>query len=156
MRTALLVAATLALVASLALIVRFVTLAKISQDRAGRHLSPDQGASPLAACPNQPGCARREVAGRERDGVLESLRANLERAPRTRIVRVTSHYLHAEVRSRLFGFVDDVEARLDPVTGRLELRSASRVGKSDLGVNGARLDRLLAALSPRADRVEGT
>ncbi|MDX1999143.1 MAG: DUF1499 domain-containing protein [Thermoanaerobaculia bacterium] len=146
MRTALLVAVALVLVASLALIVRFVTLAKISQDRAGRSLSPDLGASPLAACPNQPGCARREVAGSELDGALESLRANLERAPRTRIVRVSPTYLRAEVRSRLFGFVDDVEARLDPVSGQLELRSASRVGKSDLGVNGARLDRLLKAL----------
>lgn len=147
MRTALLVTAALVLVASLALIVRFVTLARVSQDRVGRHLSSDDGVSSLAACPNQPGCARREVAGRELDGTLETLRAALERAPRTRIVRVAPTYLHAEVRSRLFGFVDDVEARLDPVTGQLELRSASRVGKSDLGVNGARLDRLLAALS---------
>lgn len=156
MRTALLVAAALVLMASLALIVRFVSLAKVSQDRAGRHLSSDNGVSPLAPCPSQPGCARRQVAGSELDGALETLRTTLERAPRTRLVRATPHYLHAEVRSRLFGFVDDVEARLDPVTGQLELRSASRVGKSDLGVNGARLDRLLAALSPRAARGDRT
>jgi uncharacterized protein (DUF1499 family) len=150
------VAATLVLVASLALIVRFVSLAKISQDRAGRQLSPDDGGSSLALCPNQPGCARREVAGSELGDALETLRSALEREPRTRIVRATPHYLHAEARSRLFGFVDDVEARLDPVTGQLELRSASRVGKSDLGVNGARLDRLLKAISPRAAPGQGT
>lgn len=135
------------LVASLALIVRFVTLAKVSQERVGRHLSSDDGVSPLAPCPSQPGCARRQVSGSEFDGALETLRSALEREPRTRIVRVTSHYLHAEVRTRLFGFVDDVEARLDPVTGQLELRSSSRVGKSDLGVNGARLDRLALAVT---------
>lgn len=143
MRNVLFLLAALLLLAGLALVVRFVTLAKISHERAGRHVSPDAGASPLAPCPNQPGCARREVAF---DGELEALRTALEREPRTRILTATPRYLHAEVRSRIFGFVDDVEARLDPATGRLELRSASRVGKSDLGVNGTRLERLLAAI----------
>jgi uncharacterized protein (DUF1499 family) len=148
-RTLLLVLATLLLLAGLALIIRFVSLAKISHERAGRHLSADAGASPLAPCPSQPGCARRELVF---DGELADLRAALEREPRTRLVTATPGYLHAEVRSRLFGFVDDVEARLDPATGQLELRSASRVGKSDLGVNGARLERLLAALAaPQGD-----
>lgn len=139
MRIALLILAVLAFVASLALVVRFVALARLSQERSGRGLSTDAGASPLAPCPARPGCARLELPGQ---GGIQRAREALERLPRLRVVTATATYLHAEVRSRLFGFVDDVEIRWDGGTDRLELRSASRVGHSDLGANAARLERL--------------
>ena len=68
------------------------------------------------------------------------LRQVLEQQPRTTIVSVTDRYLHAEVRSRLFRFTDDLEFLLQPEEHRIDVRSASRVGHSDLGVNRARVE----------------
>ena len=61
-----------------------------------------------------------------------------------KIAHVDGNYLHAEYHTSLLGFVDDFEARLDESRGRIEVRSASRVGRSDLGVNRRRLQRLRA------------
>ncbi len=49
-------------------------------------------------------------------------------------------YLAATFTSFLFRFVDDVECRLDPAKGQIQIRSASRVGHSDLGVNRKRTE----------------
>jgi uncharacterized protein (DUF1499 family) len=62
-----------------------------------------------------------------------------------RTVTAQGDYLHAVFESRWFRFVDDVEFRLLP--DRVELRSASRVGYSDLGVNRRRVEALRSALS---------
>lgn len=62
--------------------------------------------------------------------------------PRTTIVTRTDDYLHAECRSLFFRFVDDLELHLRPDDGIIAVRSASRVGRSDLGVNRKRVDRL--------------
>ena len=66
--------------------------------------------------------------------------------PRTRIVNETSDYLHAECRSGVFGFVDDLELHLRPSKGIIAVRSASRLGYSDFGVNQRRIETLRAAL----------
>jgi len=63
-----------------------------------------------------------------------------------RIVSEQGDYLHATFSSRVFRFVDDVEFRLVPE--RFEVRSASRVGYSDWGVNRRRVEALRAALAP--------
>jgi len=51
-------------------------------------------------------------------------------------------YLHAEASSRVFGFVDDVEFQLQPEEKTIQVRSASRVGYWDLGVNRRRVERI--------------
>jgi len=51
-------------------------------------------------------------------------------------------YLHATFTSPLFRFVDDFEARLDSRTHIIHIRSASRVGHSDLGINRKRLEKI--------------
>ena len=57
--------------------------------------------------------------------------------PRTTIVAASNQALHAEFRSRIFRFVDDVDLQLD---GRVvQIRSASRSGYSDWGVNRRRV-----------------
>lgn len=56
-------------------------------------------------------------------------------------------YLAATFSSALFGFVDDLEIRIDEKTGVIHLRSASRVGSSDLGVNRKRVEMLKDKLS---------
>jgi len=74
-----------------------------------------------------------------RGATMEALVRVVEQTRRTRIVRRTDTYLHAEYRTRL-GFVDDVEFLLDDATRRVHFRSASRVGHSDLGVNRKRME----------------
>ncbi len=69
--------------------------------------------------------------------------------PRTHIVVETSEYLHAECRSGLFGFVDDLEFHLRSAEGIIAVRSASRLGYSDFGVNQRRIEALRAALVSR-------
>jgi uncharacterized protein (DUF1499 family) len=59
---------------------------------------------------------------------------------RTKIVTETSTYLHAEFTSALWRFVDDVEFSFDENAKRIHMRSASRLGKSDLGVNRKRVE----------------
>ena len=67
--------------------------------------------------------------------------------PRTTPVLETPEYLRVESRSRLFRFVDDVEFLLQPATRTIEVRSASRVGHSDLGANKARVERIRTAFA---------
>jgi len=57
------------------------------------------------------------------------------------------NYLHATFSSPIFHFVDDVEFRLDSDSRLIHMRSASRVGHSDCGLNRKRLDRLVQALT---------
>ncbi len=66
--------------------------------------------------------------------------------PRTHIVLQTTDYLHVEFTSLIFRFVDDVEFRLDAEAGVIQVRSASRIGYSDLGANRKRVEALRAAL----------
>lgn len=66
--------------------------------------------------------------------------------PRIRIISVTDDYLHAECRSAVFGFVDDLELHLRPEEGIIAMRSAARSGYYDFGVNRRRLEALRTTL----------
>ncbi len=68
---------------------------------------------------------------------------------RSHIATERSDYLHLECRSFLFGFVDDLELQLRPAEGIIALRSASRLGYSDFGVNRRRVEALRASLIER-------
>ena len=69
----------------------------------------------------------------------------IEGMARTKILTTTPNYLHAEFKIAVFGFVDDVECVLEPESGTIQIRSASRVGHSDLGVNRRRVEKIRAA-----------
>lgn len=64
-----------------------------------------------------------------------------------KIVKSDPDYLYAQFTTRLMKFVDDVEFWYDPTAGVIQVRSASRVGKSDLGVNRKRIEAVRAALA---------
>lgn len=81
---------------------------------------------------------------------MAAVRAAVASMPRTRVVHEAPGYLHAEFRSRLLGFVDDVEFLHQPDAGVIHVRSASRLGRSDFGVNRARVEALRARLASRA------
>lgn len=63
--------------------------------------------------------------------------------------REQEKYVRASFESGLFGFIDDVEIWLDPDAARVDFRSASRVGYSDLGANRRRMLRLSRDLTQK-------
>ncbi len=81
---------------------------------------------------------RGEIGRRD---LIPRIRAVIEAMPRATVVTATDQYLHAEFRSRIFRFVDDVEVLIAP-NRELILRSASRIGRGDMGVNAARVAEL--------------
>ncbi|KAK4532808.1 hypothetical protein CCYA_CCYA14G3665 [Cyanidiococcus yangmingshanensis] len=60
-----------------------------------------------------------------------------------------AQYLYAEFQTRLMGFVDDAEFLVDEQAHLIHYRSASRIGRSDMGANRARLRTLFAELAAR-------
>lgn len=122
---------------------------------AGCHRPPENLATPggaLRPCPGTPNCVSTEAADARHAippvsfrGTPQAAQAHARQAllaePRTRIVLEAPGYLRAEARSRLFRFVDDVEVRVDGAGNVLHFRSASRVGRGDMGVNRKRMQR---------------
>ena len=107
----------------------------------------------LAPCPPRPNCVCNQdtSAGHAIEPLLipasladpfEQLVQLMRGWPRTRLVRQTANYLHVEVRTFLFRFVDDVEFYWDQESSLIHIRSASRLGYSDLGTNRRRLERV--------------
>jgi uncharacterized protein (DUF1499 family) len=64
-------------------------------------------------------------------------------------------YLWATFTTRLVRFVDDVELRMVSTDGIIHVRSASRVGYSDLGVNRRRVEKLRTLFNQKKDREAG-
>jgi uncharacterized protein (DUF1499 family) len=104
----------------------------------------------LAPCPSSAHCARANWAVADPEAALARLVPVVAALPRTELVEQYDGYLHATASSALFGFVDDLELYADPAHGLLQARSVSRVGDSDLGVNGRRLLALEQVLPSQA------
>lgn len=66
--------------------------------------------------------------------------------PRTQVIEQTDNYIHALSKSRIFKFIDDVEFYFPADKNVIHVRSASRVGESDLGVNRRRVEQIRLAL----------
>ena len=111
-------------------------------------------AADLSPCPASPNCVSSRAAEGDSHYIaplpisgapaaaLVRLKQALQQEPRTTVIREEGGYLHAEVRSFLFRFVDDVEFLLDADSQVIHVRSASRTGYSDLGVNRRRVERI--------------
>ena len=119
---------------------------------------PGTSAGSLAACPARPNCVCSDSSDPQHGISALMLTAPPEQAwqaarsavlslPRTEIVSESDDYLHAECRSAMFGFVDDLELHLRPQSGSIAVRSASRLGYRDFGVNRKRVESLRAALA---------
>ncbi len=107
----------------------------------------------LAPCPATPNCVcsdgcdpqhqvqpfRLKLPAAE---AWEAVKQVVQQLPRTRIISQTDTYLHAECSSMVLGFVDDLELHLRPADNVIAVRSASRLGYSDFGVNRKRIETL--------------
>lgn len=100
----------------------------------------------LAPCPSPAHCAQASWTVPDAQEALTNLLPVVLALDGVELVETDGPYLHATVTSRLFGFVDDLELFANESEGQLQARSQSRLGDSDLGVNGRRLDRLHRAL----------
>lgn len=109
----------------------------------------------LLDCPGTPNCVNSQSTDAESKiepltyrsspvQALTKLKSIVEAMPRTQTVRQTSDYLYVEFTSAIMGFVDDVEFYLDKAPGVIHVRSASRLGQSDLGVNRKRVEEIRA------------
>ena len=76
---------------------------------------------------------------------LQTLAAVLQAMPGVAVVEQRPDYLYAQAQTRWLRFVDDVEFWVDPAAGVVEVRSASRLGREDFGVNRQRIDAVRAA-----------
>ena len=79
---------------------------------------------------------------------ISRLRALVQAMPGAEVVTQRADYLYVRFHSHWLGFVDDAEFWADPANQAIQVRSASRLGASDLGVNRARIERIRAALGP--------
>ena len=79
------------------------------------------------------------------DEAMSRLKAVLADQTRTRLVAEEADYLHAECASLVFRFVDDLEFSMDRLGKRIHVRSASRLGKYDFGVNRRRVEAIRRA-----------
>jgi uncharacterized protein (DUF1499 family) len=111
----------------------------------------------LADCPSTPNCVNSQTADATHaiaplryssspQQAFATLKQTIQAQPKTKIVAETENYLYAEFTSSLMGFVDDVEFYLDKPAGMIQVRSSSRLGESDLGVNRQRVESIRAAL----------
>jgi uncharacterized protein (DUF1499 family) len=114
----------------------------------------------LAACPNTPNCVSSQAPAADKehtiapiayvgDGktAIAKLKTLIEGSERTKIIQADDHYLYAEFASKLMGFVDDVEFYADDSAKVIHVRSASRLGQSDLGVNRKRVEEMRSKLA---------
>jgi uncharacterized protein (DUF1499 family) len=102
----------------------------------------------LAVCPSTPNCVssqsedkRHKVPPlyyRGEKNPIDILKKIVKTYPKAKIITENEDYLHVEFRSNLFSFVDDAEFYYDKKKGIIHIRSAARMGYSDMGVNRKR------------------
>jgi uncharacterized protein (DUF1499 family) len=111
----------------------------------------------FAPCPSSPNCVVSQETDEahyikpisyqgDRETAKEALLKVLSVVPATTIVEETEDYIHTESRSKIMGFVDDAEFYFPPQEKVILMRSASRLGESDLGVNRRRLEQIRLAM----------
>jgi uncharacterized protein (DUF1499 family) len=114
----------------------------------------------LAACPNTPNCVSSQASASDKEhsvtpiafegegkGAIAKLKTLIEGLERATVIEASDNYLYAEFATKLMGFVDDVEFYADDSAKVIHVRSASRLGQSDLGVNRKRVEELRSKLA---------
>jgi len=128
-------------------------------------LASAAGDPDLPPCPASPNCVSsrdpdpaRRVAPIPFTGTAAEAREGIETAvrsfPRAVVVDSSGMLVRAEFRSRL-GFVDDVDFRIDEAAGVIHVRSASRTGYWDLGVNRRRVEAIREAFGNAMEKRRG-
>jgi uncharacterized protein (DUF1499 family) len=110
----------------------------------------------LAPCKRTPNCVSSQADPADREhyvaplafaGTIAELRQALASLPRVTVIREEPDYLYAEFRTPLLRYVDDVEFLKSGAL--LHVRSASRLGRRDFGVNRRRVEEIRRLISAR-------
>ena len=107
----------------------------------------------LLPCPESPNCVSSQSLDEEHQiepiqfggssrRAMQALKHAIDDSERAEVLKSEDNYLYAEFTSKLKGFVDDVEFYINEAEQTIEVRSASRMGESDLGVNRKRVETL--------------
>jgi len=131
----------------------YIIMAMLSQ-KTPETLGLEQGL--LLPCPTSPNCVCSEVHAQDDKIHFVSPIPATEKSwvkLRQNIIDLggniqsdKSDYLHATFSSPIFRYVDDLELRLDRANNLIHMRSASRIGRSDFGVNRKRVESLKQSL----------
>ena len=84
----------------------------------------------------------------EGPATIAQIKAIVEGMDGAKVVKSEPGYLYAQFTTRVMKYVDDVEFWFDPAANAIQVRSASRVGRGDLGVNRKRIEAVRAVLDP--------
>ena len=103
--------------------------------------SPKPG---LSACLNPLNCVFFQKEFENVDKIFQQLVTIAQDIPRTKVLETKDNYWKGVCRSLIFRFPDDLE--ILKLGNKIQIKSASRYGGSDLGVNGTRVGRLLTEL----------
>ena len=108
----------------------------------------------LAACKRSPNCVSSQANPADKEhyiapihGSMAAVRKVVESLPRTKVIREDNNYLYAEFRTPLLRYVDDVEFFFDGKV--IHVRSCSRLGRRDFGVNRKRVEELRRVVEER-------
>ena len=138
------------IVAGIVILVLFYLMYQGRVSRSGE--APGLIGGLLAPCPGKPNCVCSENRQdgehyiepfEVRDGRMAQAMEDVARIIREaggNVDSVSENYISARFTSTVFGFVDDVEFRADAPAEVIHVRSASRVGRSDLGANRKRVE----------------
>lgn len=96
----------------------------------------------LEQCIEVAHCVREEWDVSKIEAPFAEIKSIIENTPRIKIVLLNGDYLHAEATSKWMKYVDDLEVSYSTDSKKLLIRSESRVGESDLGVNQKRVNLL--------------
>ena len=102
---------------------------------------PESGLSP---CLNPLNCVFFQKEFEDVENTFDQLVTIAQNIPRTNVLESNENYWKAVCRSLIFRFPDDLE--ILKIDKKIQIKSASRYGGGDLGVNGTRVGRLLTAL----------
>lgn len=139
-----------------------LALVALSFTGCGGRMPEDLGAheGEFKACPASPNCVssfatdqRHRIEALSIEGApaaaWRALEAELASRPRVEIAKRSDDYLHAVFTTRIVRYRDDVEFFMNAVAGRIEIRSASRVGYGDMDANRSRIESIRSALVAR-------
>jgi uncharacterized protein (DUF1499 family) len=114
--------------------------------------------SALDPCPESPNCVSTEASSDDEEHYItpisitskqdahETLVTLIQANPSAELVINSPNYLYAEYTSKWMRFVDDVEFLFDESSNQIQVRSASRLGHKDFGVNRERIEAIRAQI----------
>ena len=146
---------------SVTILLRFYILA--NQSKNGKALGLIAGR--LSPCPDKPNCANSEFVedkshyishlnypAAKSEEIMDLVKAVIQEAG-GEIQSEQDSYMAFTFTVSIFGFADDLEIRLDKSKNIIHVRSGSRVGYSDLGVNRKRVECISNNFNKRIDRI---